>query len=90
MIFIGPTDLSASLGKLGDFASDDFKKAMSTIEKAVLKAGKLLGCIPFPGYPSEYLYQSGYSFVVAGADNMLLLEAAKNDVQALYEAMKLN
>jgi len=87
MIFIGPTDLSASLGKLGDFSSDDFKDAMRKIEKAVLNAGKLLGCIPFPGYSSKYLYQSGYSFVVAGADNMLLLEAAKNDVQALHDAM---
>ncbi len=87
MLFIGPSDLSASLGELGNYETDQFKKAMKNIERAAKESRKLLGTIPFPGYSAEKLYRSGYSFVVSGADTLLLQEAAKNDVKSLREAI---
>ncbi len=51
MIFIGPTDLSASLGKLGDFASDDFKKAMSTDRKSSAQGRQVARLYSISGLP---------------------------------------
>ncbi|HAF75163.1 MAG TPA: hypothetical protein DCG21_07985, partial [Gammaproteobacteria bacterium] len=43
MMFIGPIDLSASLGALGQFDSTEFVEAFEKIEQSVLAAGKYLG-----------------------------------------------
>ena len=40
MLFIGPIDLSASLGALGQFDSAEFIEALEKIEQSVLAAGK--------------------------------------------------
>ena len=65
MIFIGPSDLSASLGGLGDYARPEFAEAMSTVENAVLSAGKWLGTIPFPGWSAQRLFSAGYRLVIS-------------------------
>ncbi len=80
MLFIGPTDLSAALGQIGQYDSDRFKKAIKKIEVATLAAGKLLGTIPFPGWDAERLYQNGHSLVLSGSDLALLQQAAEADV----------
>ncbi|MGI9318600.1 MAG: HpcH/HpaI aldolase family protein [bacterium] len=83
MLFIGPADLSASLGKLGDFSSEQFKQAISTIEEEALNAGISLGTIPFADWDAARLYRSGHQLVISGADAMLLAAAAKEDLLAL-------
>lgn len=83
MLFIGPADLSASLGRLGDFASDRFIEVFASLEKAILNAGKWLGCIPFPGWDAKRLYENGHHLVLSGVDTLLLREAAERDVADL-------
>ncbi|RPF99983.1 MAG: hypothetical protein CBC11_008910 [Proteobacteria bacterium TMED51] len=86
MLFIGPIDLSASLGALGQFDSAEFIEALEKIEQSVLAAGKYLGCIPFGNWDSARLYRSGHHLVLAGADTLLLREAAGRDVRELRQA----
>jgi len=83
MIFIGPADLSASLGKLGDFESPRFIDAMTKIEQAVQRHKVSLGTIPFPGWNAKRLYGQGYQFVIGGSDGILLAKAAAEDCAML-------
>lgn len=87
LLFIGPADLSASLGALGDFSSDRFVAAFETVERTVLAAGKWLGCIPFHIWDARRLYHNGHRLVLSGADTVLLREAAERDVAALRDSM---
>ena len=86
MLFIGPIDLSASLGALGQFDRAEFIQAFEGIERAVHGAGKYLGAIPFADWDSERLYRNGHHLVLSGADTLLLREAADRDVQQLRQA----
>ena len=86
MLFIGPIDLSASLGALGQFDCAEFIEAFEKIEQSVLAAGKYLGCIPFGNWDSARLYRSGHHLALAGADTLLLREAAGRDVRELRQA----
>ena len=86
MLFIGPIDLSGSLGALGQFESVEFVEAFERIERAVHDAGKYLGAIPFADWDSERLYRNGHHLVLSGADTLLLREAAGRDVQQLRQA----
>ncbi|MEK9941512.1 MAG: HpcH/HpaI aldolase family protein [Arenicellales bacterium] len=86
MLFIGPIDLSASLGGLGEFDSETFIRAFEKIEKATLAAGKFLGCIPFAHWTSERLFQNGHHLVLSGSDTVLLRGAAEQDVHELQAA----
>lgn len=88
MLFIGPADLSASLGALGDFTSDRFASAFAKVESAVLDAGKWLGCIPFADRDAGRLYRSGHRLVLSGVDTLLLRQAAEADVANLNGVKK--
>ena len=86
MLFIGPADLSASLGALGGFDRDEFTQAFEKIEQTTIQAGKLLGTIPFGPWSAKRLYENGHSLVLSGADTVLLREAAEQDVATLRQA----
>ena len=88
MIFIGPSDLSASLGTLGDYDKPEFVEAMETVERATLAAGKWLGTIPFPGWDARLLFEKGYTLVISGTDTVLLRKAAEADVIELRQAAR--
>lgn len=83
MLFIGPADLSASLGALGDFTSEAFVDTFAALESAVLDAGKWLGCIPFHDWDASRLYRNGHHLVLSGVDTLLLRQAAERDVAEL-------
>ena len=86
MLFVGPSDLSASLGEQGNFTSDKFLAAIKKIENAVKNAGKLLGTIPLPTRSSAEFYQAGYQFVISGTDTILLQTAAEKDIDSMRKA----
>lgn len=86
MLFIGPSDLSASLGAHEIFDSEKFISAFDTIERRTAAAGKWLGTIPFPGWDAKKLYGNGHDLVISGADTLLLRQAAEGDVRMLRQA----
>jgi 2-keto-3-deoxy-L-rhamnonate aldolase RhmA len=86
LLFVGPFDLSASLGHLGQPDHPEVREAIDTVERAAKAAGKLLGAIPTPGRSPQELYAAGYDLVVGGPDNGLLREAARAEAAKLKAA----
>ena len=90
MIFLGPMDLSASIGKMGQY---DDPEVMALIQEAERKVRKAPNCL-LGGFRSvgravaEMLCDGGYSLVAGSADMGLLREAAKQDVLATKSGYK--
>ncbi len=86
MLFIGPFDLSASMGFLGQPDHPEVLEAIARIEAAAKAAGKALGCIQTPRRTPADLYKAGYALVLADCDIVLLRDAARGSVAALKQA----
>ncbi len=86
MIFVGPFDLSGSLGHLGEPDHPDVRAAIARVEEAAKAAGCLLGGIPTPERAPKALYEAGYDLVLADIDLVMLREGARAGVAALHEA----
>lgn len=85
MLFIGPFDLSASLGHLGAPDHPEVRAAIARGEAAAKAAGKLTGIIPTPERDGPSLFAAGYDLVLGSCDNLLLRLAAEADVAKLKE-----
>jgi 2-keto-3-deoxy-L-rhamnonate aldolase RhmA len=83
MIFLGPMDLSASIGKMGQFRDQQVKDLIQEAERKVRDAPTCLlgGFRPPTREASEMFSEGGYSLVAGSADMGLLREAAKQDVK---------
>lgn len=88
MLFIGPFDLSASVGHLGEPDHPEVVSMIQKVETAAKDAGKLLGGIPTPGRDAEQLYAAGYDLVLADVDALLLRDSAHTGVQTLRRAAR--
>ena len=84
LIFLGPMDLSASIGKMGQFDDSEVIDLIQEAEHKVREAPNcLLGGFRPPGRSVSDLFgTAGYSLVAGSVDMGLLREAAKQDVQA--------
>lgn len=83
MLFIGPFDLSGSMGRLAQFDDPDFLTLRTEAEAAVKASGKLLGGIPVAGDMPPEMTKRGYDFIVSGSDVLLLRDAAVAHLKAL-------
>lgn len=72
VIFIGPRDLSATLGKLNRFDDPEVRGQIDRAAGAILKSGKILGSTALNGKVAREMAGSGYRFIVAGSDVGLL------------------
>ena len=68
MIFVGPRDLSAYIGKLNKMDDPELRALIAKVEEATLKSGKALGTIAATGAIARQLFERGYSFVISGSD----------------------
>ncbi len=68
VIFLGPLDLSVSLGDPKNFDSDEFREAAKRIARVAREHGKAAGVLALsPELASRYL-DDGYTFVACGSD----------------------
>lgn len=72
LVFIGPRDLSATLGKLNQFDDPLVKGEIERAEKAILKSGKLLGSTALSGKVAKEMGARGHRFIIAGSDVTML------------------
>lgn len=76
-VFVGPSDLAASMGLLGQQAHPDVVAAVEHTIRAVHEAGKPVGVNAFdPGQARAYL-ESGVDFILVGADVALLARGSE-------------
>jgi len=76
MLFIGPIDLSGSIGKLGRFDDAAVIALRERAEDAIKASGKLLGGLAVPNLSIADMTVRGYDFVTAASDITLLRDAA--------------
>jgi 2-keto-3-deoxy-L-rhamnonate aldolase RhmA len=76
MLFIGPMDLSGSIGKLGRLDDPEVKALLARAERAILDSGKWWGTISWKGRTPEDLFADGCSFVVHGSDLVFVRDGA--------------
>ncbi|WP_345814879.1 4-hydroxy-2-oxoheptanedioate aldolase [Paraburkholderia sp. PREW-6R] len=83
-VFFGPSDLSASMGLLGQPGDASVREAIRHGIDTVREAGKAAGVLaPDPGIAADYL-AAGATFVAVGTDTGLLSRAAA-DLAASYK-----
>jgi 4-hydroxy-2-oxoheptanedioate aldolase len=76
MLFIGPIDLSGSIGRLGRFGDSEVIALREKAEEAIKATGKLLGGLAVPGLTIGDMAARGYDFVTTASDVTLLRDAA--------------
>jgi 4-hydroxy-2-oxoheptanedioate aldolase len=74
--FIGPADLAASLGHLGDSGHTEVRAAIESALRRIAASGKAAGVfVTDPGLAQSY-HSCGASFIAVGGDTTLLRNAA--------------
>lgn len=75
-VFIGPSDLAASMGHLGDFAHPDVQSVISGAILAIRAAGKAGGYLTGNEDEARKRLAEGFQFVAVGSDTGLLARGA--------------
>ena len=81
--FIGPADLSAALGHLGDPKHPDVQAAIARVETAAKRAGVALGTISRSAEEATTLYGRGYQMVTLCSDASLVAQGAAAAVRGV-------
>lgn len=76
-VFVGPSDLSASMGHLGQQTHPEVVAAVETVFAAVKAAGKPVGVNAFDPAAADAYLAAGADFVAVGADVALLARASE-------------
>ncbi|UTW01896.1 4-hydroxy-2-oxoheptanedioate aldolase [Amphritea atlantica] len=76
-VFIGPSDLSASMGHIGNPDHPDVVAAIENGFKVINEAGKAAGLLCINPAKARHYVEKGAKFVGVGVDTLLLGNAAK-------------
>lgn len=68
ILFLGPMDLSTSLGCMGEFTNPKFLKAVERVENAAKKHNKPLATLYMPGQDLKGMLDRGYNLIFGGGD----------------------
>jgi 2-dehydro-3-deoxyglucarate aldolase len=82
-VLVGPYDLSASLGRLGDVEHPDVVAAIDRVTTVCRQAGVRLGIFGVSAAAVRPYLARGYTLIVAGLDTLLLGQAAKDILSQL-------
>jgi 2-keto-3-deoxy-L-rhamnonate aldolase RhmA len=82
-IFIGPYDLSAALGKMGQLTDPEVIQAMETIATACQSAGVRLGVFAATTVAVKPYLQKGYTLLAVGTDGLHMAQSAGDTLKML-------
>jgi 4-hydroxy-2-oxoheptanedioate aldolase len=86
VLFLGPIDLSASLGHLGEFNHPVVVDAMRRVEGAAKKSKKLLATLFMPGMDLNNLVSRGYDLIIGGGDIGVIRSGMQAEMSRLKKA----
>jgi 2-dehydro-3-deoxyglucarate aldolase/4-hydroxy-2-oxoheptanedioate aldolase len=75
-IFVGPYDLSASLGKMGQLTDPEVQQAIETITLACQTAGVRLGIFAATAKEIKPYLEQNYTLLAIGTDGLLMAQKA--------------
>lgn len=81
LLFLGPNDLSGSIGRLGDFKHPEVAALLGRAEDGLKRSGKPFGTIPHAGFSWQDLFGRGYALMTASGDVRLLREGALAEIK---------
>jgi 4-hydroxy-2-oxoheptanedioate aldolase len=76
-VFIGPSDLAADLGHLGDTKHPDVQAAIQDAARRIRAAGKSAGTLTSNADDAESLFALGFNFTAVGSDVAILARGAE-------------
>jgi 2-dehydro-3-deoxyglucarate aldolase/4-hydroxy-2-oxoheptanedioate aldolase len=83
-VFIGPFDLSGSLGKPGLIADPEVQAAIKAIRDACIKGGVPVGILARSAEAAKEFMEQGYRLICVGTETMLLGDIARRIVRELH------
>ncbi len=84
-VLVGPYDLSASMGKMGQVDSPEVQAAIQRVRQACLSTGMPLGVFTASGRRAKDYLRDGFRLVAASGDILMLGEAAKSLLQEMRD-----
>jgi len=76
-VFIGPSDLSASFGHVGNPAHPEMQKRIDDTIRRIVAGGKAAGILVTDEKLGKHYLDIGATFVAVGLDNLLLARGAR-------------
>jgi 4-hydroxy-2-oxoheptanedioate aldolase len=76
-LFIGPSDLSASMGHIGNYGHPDVKAVIADAFKRITATGKASGFLTANKDDNRWALELGCNFVAVGSDMQILTANAK-------------
>ena len=89
-VFIGPSDLSADMGHVGDAGHPDVVSAVSLALGTITAAGKYAGVLCLDPVLVEHYRGSGASFIGVGVDTVILARGANQLAQSFKSGQESN
>ena len=82
-IFIGPADLSQSMGRAGDFKSPELQRTIQAVIEKTRRTDKWAGIFCHDAEDANYWRSVGAQFLAIGADGVLFASALRNVMGSL-------
>lgn len=76
-VFIGPADLAADMGMLGDANSPEMQSTTNALLKRIKASGKAAGILALSNHSIDQALKSGASFIGVGIDVLLFANAIR-------------
>jgi 2-keto-3-deoxy-L-rhamnonate aldolase RhmA len=83
VLFVGPSDLTVSMGIFREFQHERYQKAIRDVAAAAKKHGKCCGVLLQDTSEYEMYYKLGYRFLACGSDGSFVNKAAADMVKKL-------
>jgi 2-keto-3-deoxy-L-rhamnonate aldolase RhmA len=82
-VLIGPYDLSASMGLIGQVEHPEVQAAIGRVRAACLNMGRPLGIFTGSAERARDYIEQGYRLMAVGVDVLLLAQAAREIVRKI-------
>ncbi len=82
-LFVGPYDLSASMGRIGEVDHPSVREAIAGVHECAGKAGVRMGIFTATADSAKAFLDEGYTLAAVGVDAMLLAGAANELLASL-------
>jgi len=85
VLFVGPLDLSISVGMPKRFDDPEFRQLLSKVAISARKAGKAAGILLPSAELIDLVHGMGFTFVAVGSDGGMVVKGMQNNIAALEQ-----